>query len=206
MKTYTFQIAENAQDLKVLFANVAAKCQVRFYLRGIFVDPEGILVATDGHAMAEMDYPATDETREAIAAYCAATGHQNLIIESWKVGARGGPYLLQIDVPEATDNGSRVFVFAVDLSGKQTPQLLDTSPSEGKFPDWRRVTAWREGWTAAAIGADEKFTLGVNPALLARFQTNKDKPLRLVFSGSNAAIKVQSIDSEIRGTVMPTRV
>jgi hypothetical protein len=206
MKTYTFQIAETARDLKVLFANVAAKTSVRFYLRGIFVDPEGILVATDGHAMAEMDYPSTDETREAVAAYCAATKHQNLIIEPWKVSARGGPYLLQIDVPEATDNSSRVFVFAVDLSGKQTPQLLDTSPSEGKFPDWRRVTAWGEAWKAAEIGADEKFTLGVIPSLLARFQTNKETPLRLVFSGSRAAIKTQSVDSEIRGTVMPARV
>jgi hypothetical protein len=92
------------------------------------------------------------------------------------------------------------------MSGKQQPQVLDTSPSEGKYPDWRRVTAWGEYWTAAAIGVDEKFTLGVNPALLARFQTNKDTPLRLVFSGSNAAIKVQSLDSEIRGTVMPARV
>jgi hypothetical protein len=193
---------------------VAAKTADRFYLRGIFVDPEGVLVATDGHAMAELDYPATDETREAIAAYCAATKdqktkqtkHQNLIIKPWKVAARGGPYLLQIDVPEATDNRSSVFVFAVDLSDKQPPQILDTSPSEGKYPAWRRVTAWGEYWTAAAIGVDEKFTLGVNPALLARFQTNKDTPLRLVFSGSNAAIKVQSLDSEIRGTVMPARV
>jgi hypothetical protein len=206
MKTYTFQIAETARDLKVLFANVAAKTALRFYLRGIFVDPEGVLVATDGHAMAELDYPATDETREAIAAYCAATGHQNLIIEPWKVSARGGSYWLQIDVPEATDTSSRVFVSVSDLSGKQSTQLLDTSLSEGKFPDWRRATAWSEYWTAAAIGVDEKFTLGVNPALLARFQTNKDTPLRLVFSGSNAAIKVQSLDSEIRGTVMPARV
>jgi hypothetical protein len=206
MKTYTFQIAKNAQQLKVLFANIAAKTDVRFYLRGIFVDPEGILVATDGHAMAEMDYPATDETREALTAYCAATGHQNLIIEPWKVSARGGHYLLQIDVPEETDTSSRVFVFGIDMSGKQQPQLLDTSPSEGKFPDWRRVTAWGEHWTAAAIGADEKFMLGVNPSLLSRFQMNKDTPLRLVFSGSNAAIKAQSVDSEIRGTVMPARV
>jgi hypothetical protein len=206
MKTYTFQIAKDARDLKVLFANVVAKTEARFYLRGIFVDPEGILVATDGHAMAEMDYPATDETREAIAAYCAATGHQNLIIEPWKVSARGGSYWLQIDVPEATDNSSRVFVSVRDLSGNQSTQLLDTSPSEGKFPDWRRVTAWGEAWNPAVIGAEEKFTLGVNPALLARFQTNKETPLRLVFSGSNAKIKAQSLDSDIRGTVMPARV
>jgi hypothetical protein len=206
MKTYTFQIAENARDLRVLFANVEAKTSERSYLRGIFVDPEGILVATDGHAMAELDYPATDETREAITAYCSYTKHQNLIIKPWKVTAQRGPYLLQIDVPEATDNSFRVFVFVGDAAGKQTPQLLDTSPSDGKFPDWRRVTAWGKHWSPAAIGADEKFTLGVNPALLSRFQTNKKAPLRLVFSGPRAAIKAQSVDSEVRGTVMPARV
>jgi len=204
MKTYTFQIAETAQDLKVLFANVAKNTDRRAYLRGLLVDPAGVLVATDGYAMAELDYPATDESRAALEAYCAvkrSPEHPNLVIPTFKVAARGGPFVLQIKIGEGD-----VWVTAIDKSNKNPPILLDTSLSEGRFPNWRRVSAWDDRWYPAEIGVKEKFTLGVNPHLLARFQPNKGNMLKITFSGPEAVMRVQPRDSQIRGSVMPARV
>jgi hypothetical protein len=204
MKTYTFQIADNAQDLKVLFANVAKSSDLRWYLHGLLVDPDGVLVATDGHAMAELDYPSTDESRTAIKAYCAvkrSPAHPNLIIPAFKVAVRGGPFALQIEIGEDTAR-----VFAIDQSGKTPSILLDTSVSEGRYPEWRRVSAWKDHWKPAEIGEEGNFTLGVNPHLLSRFQPSKDSLIRVTFSGPNAAMRVQALDSQIRGTVMPARV
>jgi hypothetical protein len=204
MKTYTFPIADNARDLKVLFANVAKPTELRGYLQGILVDPDGVLVATDGHAMAELDYPSTDESRTAIKEYCAVKRtpmHSNLIIPAFKVAPRGGPFLLQIEIGEDTAR-----VFAIDQSGKTPPILLDTSASEGRYFEWRRVSTWRYDWNPAEIGEEANFTLGFNPHLLARFQSSKDFPLRVTLGGPVAAMRVQALDSQIRGTVMPALV
>jgi len=188
----TFTLADPA-TLKVLLSNVP-KTDVRSHLQGLYVDPEGYLVATDGYALAEYAHPsmADDGLATAISNWLVRNNRQSLIVEPWKVAACGD-VLIEIRETEllAHQGGASILLATID----------------GAFPDWRRVSCWqRETWPAFEAGkvpAVER--IGVNPHLLTRFAPKKGSFLKIEFGTENTAMRVSSKDHEVRGTIMPVR-
>jgi hypothetical protein len=193
-----FTIATTA-EAKCLFANVASKRDVRWYLQGILIEATETsthIVATNGHALAELDQGTehNPELAAAVSHWCGLTGKPNLIIKPWKLATgRDGKQdiLLSFDGPR---------VFAHQGS---TQTLLDTSPSDGQYPAWRRVSV------AQKENREPITLLGIQPMYLAPFApTTASDGIRLTCpGGENSAVRVQCSGglARITGTVMPIR-
>jgi hypothetical protein len=189
----TFTLADPT-SLKVLISNVP-KTYVCSYLQGLCVDPSGYLVATDGSALAEYEHPSmvSDGLSTAVANWLVRNGRQSMIIEPWKLAARGD-VLIEIRDTEllAHQGGNSILLNTVD----------------GTFPDWRRVSCWqRDTWPASKAGKVPAVgRIGVNPHLLTRFAPRKGSVLKVEFDTEHSAMRISSVDHEVRGTLMPVRM
>jgi DNA polymerase III subunit beta len=112
------------QAVKALLRFAAVKDN-RFYLVGVFFDPQGYAVATDGHAMLCVRIPS----------FTHATG---FIIPSATLKA-------------ALGLNKKIFEIAVteNLCGGIT-----YTPIDGRFPDWRRVTPTAADGTVVTFDPD----------------------------------------------------
>jgi hypothetical protein len=189
----TFTLADPV-TLKVLFSNVP-KTDARWYLLGICVDPSGYLVATDGCALAEYVHPSmvSDGLSTAVANWLVRNNRSSLIIEPWKLAARG-------DV--------RIEIRETELLAHQGSNSILLNTVDGTFPDWRRVSCWqKETWPASEAGkvpAVER--IGVNPHMLTRFAPKKGSFLKVEFDTEHSSMRVSSKDHEVRGSIMPVRM
>ncbi|WBC28626.1 RusA-like holliday junction resolvase [Thiohalocapsa phage LS06-2018-MD04] len=194
MTTPTIFTLADPATLKVLLSNVP-KTYVCSYLQGLCVDPSGYLVATDGFALAEYEHPSmvSDGLSTAVANWLVRNNRSSLIIEPWKLAARGD-VLLEVRETEllAHQGGNSILLNSID----------------GTFPDWRRVSCWqKETWPAPEAGkvpAVERIC--VNPHLLTRFAPRKGSVLKVEFDTEHSAMRISSVDHEVRGTLMPVRM
>lgn len=189
----TFTLADPT-SLKVLISNVP-KTDAQWCRQGICIDPSGYLVATDGSALAEYAHPSmlSDGLSTAVENWLVRNRRQSMIIEPWKLAARGDVLLEVRETELLAHQGSNSI-------------LLNTV--DGTYPDWRRVSCWqKETWPASEAGkvpAVER--VGVNPHLLTRFAPRKGSVLKVEFDTENTAMRVSSKGHEVRGTLMPVRM
>ena len=154
----------------------AATRDVRYYLNGVCVDSEGFVVATDGHRMF----------------VGKATTDQETVIFSLK-----GKVPAKFDhVVIYTDDKSAVFV-------DKNCDAVQTTPIEvidGRFPDWRRVSSYKEG-KISAIGLDLQY---LNDAAKAAKYFGKRRA-RIDMQDAGSAVHIQLADGAFM-IVMPTRL
>lgn len=154
-----------------------AKKDVRFYLNGVFIDPRGHLVATDGHRL-----------------FCAAIdpGH--------------GPHIAKINgkAPAKFDhaifmlNDGRV-VFCNSVGAELAS--LPVERLEATYPDWRRAVDGFPVAAVEAIGVD--LTYMADAAKIAKAY---GKPYaKLEFHGADKAMKIHFSDDAWM-SLMPCRV
>lgn len=184
-------------ELKCLFASVP-KSDVRYCLEGICIDATETtthVIATNGHAMAELNHDADHdpELAAAVATWCELTGHPSLIIKPWRLATgRDGRQNIKLSF-----EGERVFAHQ---GTAQT--LLETI--DAKYVDWRQVSL------AQKTEREPIKALGINPAYLAPFAVkNTFQGIRLSFpGGENSAVRVECTGelSRITGVVMPIRI
>ena len=102
-----------ANQLKALIL-IASKAGVRFYLNGVFFDPAGYAVATDGHMLLAVRVPAWDGAGFIVPREACVTVLRGL-------------------TPSFIAMGVAISVTGTELSGKPFTTI------DAKYPVWRRV-------------------------------------------------------------------
>ena len=137
----------------------AAVKDVRYYLNGICIDSEGFIVATDGHRMFVGKAETTQET----------------VIINIKGKA---PTKFETVTLDTSENNASFY--------NKNGELIQTCPLEvidGRFPDWRRVSNYKEGKISA---------IGLNLSYL-----NDAAKAAKFFGKENAKIKTQDSASAV---------
>lgn len=154
----------------------AATKDVRYYLNGVCIDSEGFIVATDGHRMF----------------VGKATTDQETVIFSLK-----GKAPAKFDhVVINTESKSAVFA---DINGDAV-QTTPVDIIDGRFPDWRRVSDYKEG-KVSAIGLDLQY---LSDAAKAAKYFGK-RHARIDMQDAASAVHIRLADGAFM-VVMPTRL
>ena len=162
-----------------LLANVA-KNDVRYYLDGIYLDhEEGVMVATDGHAMTWVPFDTTDELSESI------------IFSTTKPVAKSVDYV-EIWIESGADT--------LRWLQRGESHQIGLTRVDGKFPDWKRVRG--DGLNGVDVS-----TVAFNPNLVSR--TSKALGIdgvSLTFTRDLGPIKVEYPKApDVHSVVMPMR-
>lgn len=154
----------------------AAKNDVRYYLNGVCVDSEGFVVASDGHRMF-VGSASTDQ-------------------ETTIFSLRGKAPVKFDHVCIDTQNKTAVFADANGDAVQMTPvDIID-----GRFPDWRRVSNYKEG-KVSAIGLDLQY---LSDAAKAAKYFGK-RHARIDMQDAASAVHIRLSDNAFM-VVMPTRL
>lgn len=100
----------------------ASREEIRYYLNGVYVDPAGLVVATDGHRLFAGDFT-PDNSRATLPAF-----------EGWIIPRDALQRALKAAPKRAKDPAARVLEISPERVGDVVCQPID-----GSFPDWRRV-------------------------------------------------------------------
>lgn len=154
-----------------------AKKDVRYYLNGLFFDPKGFLVSTDGHRL-----------------FCSAIepGH--------------GPAIVKIDGKAPARFHHAVFLLndgRVCFCDQDSRELasLPISLIDGRYPDWKRAVDGSHVVAVEAIGLD--LTYMADAAKIAKaYKTNGAK---FEFHGADRAVKIH-FSADAWMSIMPCRV
>lgn len=154
-----------------------AKKDVRYYLQGLFFDPKGYLVATDGHRL-----------------FCSAIepGH--------------GPAIVKIDGKAPSKFHHAIFLLnegSVCFFNQDCVQLasLPFTTIDGTYPDWQRATGGFPVAAVEAIGLD--LTYMADAAKIAK--TYGNPRAKMEFYGADRAVKIH-FSGDAWMSLMPCRV
>ena len=100
----------------------ASREETRYYLNGVYVDPAGLVVATDGHRLFAGDFT-PDNSRATLPAF-----------EGWIIPRDALRKALKAAPRRATDPASHVMQISPERVGDVVCQ-----PVDGSYPDWRRA-------------------------------------------------------------------
>ena len=154
-----------------------AKKDERYYFEGVFIDPRGYLVATDGHRL-----------------FCAA------------VAEGAGPYIIRVIGKAPTKFDHAVFDtddLCVSFFKDDGSPLgnLPISLIDAQYPDWKRAVDGFDVKAVEEIGVD--LTLISDAAKVAKAY---GKPYgRFEFHGADRAMKIHFNDSAWM-SIMPCRI
>lgn len=120
--------------------------QIRYYLNGVYVDPKGYLVSTDGHRLfcGKLDLP----------------GDSNCEPDSF------GGWIIPRDTLKRALQGYKAAM--IEISPTRVGDIA-CQPIDGTFPDWRRVipSAWTASGAAAQFNPDYVADMGKIGVLLS---------------------------------------
>lgn len=145
--------------------------ETRYYLNGVFFDPDGLMVVTDGHRL------------------LAAAG------ANWRAAVGGGVIVPRSAVAILTQFGDAAFVADGKYAAFSSERhRLTTKLIDGAFPDWRRVLPAQEKLvdritvSAAEMRAAAKVALALSEgAARMTILTMAEGKLRLEPKGDDAA-------------------
>ena len=167
---------------------IAPKSDIRYYLQGVCVDVRNgqvTLVATDGHRLLAVPVPADN-------------------VES----ATDGQYIIPRDVLDAVKpakygkQAAPITIEIVDARITITGATTATSPTtDGRFPDWRRVTPSSANNEPAQYQPEYIASFGKIGELFG----GKNVKCVIHYNGNGAAL-VTFPTSESIGVIMPLRV
>ena len=100
----------------------ASREETRYYLNGVYVDPAGLVVATDGHRLFAGDFT-PDNSRATLPAF-----------KGWTIPRDALQRALKAAPKRAKDPTSHVMQISRERVGDVVCQ-----PVDGGFPDWRRA-------------------------------------------------------------------
>lgn len=100
----------------------ASREETRYYLNGVYVDPAGLVVATDGHRLFAGDFT-PDNSRATLPAF-----------KGWIIPRDALQRALKAAPKRAKDPAARVLKISPERVGD-----VVCRPVDGAFPDWRRV-------------------------------------------------------------------
>lgn len=153
--------------------------ETRYYLKYIYFDADGSIVATDGHQFGY--FKKAFKAPESFPEKGVAINIDKTILSTLKAYKIKGA---EIDIE--IDN------YKASILGITTDILTYRD-----YPDWKIVL----NYTAEAVQA-----IGLNPKLLKNFQIKL--PIKMEFTGVNSAIEitVPEYKDEFRGFLMPCRL
>ena len=100
----------------------ASREETRYYLNGVYVDPAGLVVSTDGHRLFAGDFT-PDNSRATLPAF-----------EGWIIPRDALQRALKAAPKRAKDPAARV----LEISPERVGDVV-CRPVDGSFPDWRHV-------------------------------------------------------------------
>lgn len=185
---------------------MAAKQDVRYYLKGVLVDVRAqdvALVSTDGHAMLAVPY-LDDAEGDRIVGQWIVPREALEAVKPMKAGRTSLPISIEIVPGTQTPDPERpgVTLKAPDTIVITGATTASTKPVDGRYPDWRRVMP------GAASGEVAQF----DPALVSRFGdvhallsgSTKGKPV--IHHNGNSGALVSGLGRDSIGVLMPLRV
>lgn len=155
---------------------------IRFYLNGVFLAPNGDAVGTDGHCMTI-----------AGGAFTAVTGFEGVIVEMvTKIPAKCET--IEFD----TDNKIARFL----SNTEQQLALVDFTVVDGRYPDYNRVVPKK---------IEKVESIGINAELVGRaakvFHGCKYPGVKFEFCGADGAVKLTHPEMpQVLMIVMPCRL
>ena len=154
-------------------------------LNGVFLEPAGVVVATNGRTLAAHKFAASGVTRPVILAFP-------------KLPAKAAT--LEFPMPENGDS-TPIVARVLSASGLELDRVI-LREVEGPFPTWRNVFPASDAKPIPAIGID--------PELVARFTVKGGKalePVALEFFHAESAVRVTyPNNADFAGLIMPIRV
>lgn len=167
---------------------IASEEDVRYYLCGIYFDPAGYAVATDGHAM--------------LAVRVEPFQGEGFIVphEALTIASRAASGSTRISV-------SRTELFHHVKKGNQWASLPYV-PTEGRYPDWRIVMPRACSGVAAWFDSEivERLRLAIRDINLhgTTSAVNSGGRLHLYMNGNSAAV-VRHAPDDVLAIIMPMR-
>lgn len=191
-------------------AAFASKDETRLSLGGVYVEPDGTTVATNGRYLATVgpchadrkDFPdipgmnpeTTTPGEQSLKAFVLPADDAKAIAKALPKGRTINtlPILAHavVDVAHSNENGT----YRIGVTDLERPQIFQGRKVEGEFPDYRQVLpkgdpAWIVGLSAAYLKdiAATALSLGVKHLKVEGFETdaNSVKPVR--FTGTTGS-------------------
>jgi len=185
---------------------VAAKQDIRYYLKGVLVDVRAqdvTLVATNGHVLLDVPYVDNIEGDRLIGHWIIPREALEAV-KPCKAGRSSLPITIEIIPGTQTPDPERpdATIKAPDTIIVTGATTASTKPVDGRYPDWRRVMP---GWASLEVAQ-------FDPTLVATFGdvhsllsgSTKSKPV--IHHNGNGGALVSGLGRYALGVIMPYRV
>ena len=197
--------------LMALGKHISPANDIRYYLNSVAVDPEGVLVSTNGHMMAGFKFEtpkATDPNPNPILVPCATLKllEQKFKENAPKSGSSYAYYRLArtIDITEIRTTGDDDMT-TVELKIDGLGESFTTKGCDGVYPAWRKVLPEHKCHSGLAAQFDPEYPMAMAECLRdALCKKKEQKVLYVIHHDGDRSASVECADSpDFFGVLMP---
>jgi hypothetical protein len=191
------------------FLKIAPKADVRYYLRGIFVEPDtGVMTATDGHAMlAHLTGARVANVAPFIIPNALLANAVKAKCHAVRISIAEGPAPAAAPAPEARAPRMVTLECGTGQGEAFEPSGATFTAPEivGRYPEWRRVVPTKHNDTACAF--DPCLLERVYAAMAEVCETRKNARfmVSIQYNGPQNAALVHCERQDVFAVVMPWR-
>lgn len=166
-----------------MVTHAAALKDIRYYLNGVFLEWDGVLlsvVGTDGHRMAVAQLNYGEKLLEKPVCVIVPTAQVKLLLST----------------PKTVGNVALAFPEQHKAEITMAGQVFTINGVEGRYPDWRRVGP---EYAQSCPGDTQVSSIGVNAvylaeacAALAKVANKKYRGVKLILRGANEAMRFEA--------------